>query len=429
MNYKIIHIFTSEEARFGGKSLQDAVVEFVRRLKIAARCTVTRADAGCYESGEVATRKLEILSFNMPIRIEIILPESELSLVLPHIEEMVSDGIVGVDSVEVVLHRTRKHLIPRQVRVRDVMTPSPKSVAAATSVADVVRLLLSSNFDGLPVVDADQRPIGIITPGDLIKRAGMPVRLGLLEEFERHHLDEVLAAMEKRMAQEIMSQPLVTVAEDKSLVEAVNVMLSKHLKRLPVVDAEGKLVGILARLDVFHTITRETPDWKTIQDRNVAVSNVRCMRDIMRRDTHTVSPETSIDEVLRIIDDNDIQRVAVVDAGGKLLGLISDRDLLSVFSAHKAGLWDRLASKLSFTEMGRRHKAFLEQSRKATAAQVMKTELVTVREEDTIDEAIRLMAQKGIKRLPVLNAEGKFMGMVSRDALLRAGMAQGDTAK
>jgi len=429
MNYKLIHIFTSEEVRFQGKPLQDAVVEFVRRLKTAARCTVTRADAGCYESGEVATRKLEILSFNMPVLIEIVLPESELSLVLPHIEEMVSDGIVGVESLEVVVHRTRKHLIPRQIRVRDVMTPSPKTVAPTASAAEVVRLLLSSDFDGVPVVDAQNRPVGIVTPGDLMERAGMPVRLGLLEEFERHHLDELLATLEKRSAREIMTEPVVTISEDKSLVEAVNVMLAKHLKRLPVVGAEGKLVGILARVDVFHTVTHEAPDWKAIAGRNVAVSDLRYVRDIMRRDMHVVLPETSIDEVVRVIDDNDIQRVAVVDTQGKFLGLICDRDLLNVFSDHKAGLWDRLASKLSFTEMGQRHKAFLDQSQKISAAQVMKTDLVTVREDATIDEAVRLMVSRKIKRLPVLDEQGKFKGLVSRDSLLRAGMAQGDIAK
>jgi CBS domain-containing protein len=429
MNYKLIHIFTSEEVRFQGKPLQDAVVEFVRRLKTAARCTVTRADAGCYESGEVATRKLEILSFNMPVLIEIVLPESELSLVLPHIEEMVSDGIVGVESLEVVVHRTRKHLIPRQIRVRDVMTPSPKTVAPTASAAEVVRLLLSGDFNGVPVIDAEARPIGIITQGDLIERAGMPVRLGLLEEFERHHLDELLSALEKRSVREIMTQPAVTIGEDKPLIEAVNLMLSKRLKRLPVINAQGQLVGILARLDVFHTVTHEAPDWKAIEGRNVAVSDLRYVRDIMRRDTHAVLPETSIDEVIRLIDDNDIQRVAVVDTQGNFLGLVSDRDLLNAFSAHKAGLWDRLASKLSFTELGQRHKAFLEQSRKTTAAQVMKTDLVTVREETTIDEAVRLMIGQKIKRLPVLDEQGKFKGLVSRDSLLRAGMAQGDIAK
>lgn len=423
MNYKIIHVFTSEEARFEGRPLQEAIIERVRGLKTAARCMVTRADAGCYENGEVATRKIEILSFNMPVHIEIVLPEAEAALLLPQIERMVEDGIVGVGSMTVSLHRTRKHLVPRQLRVRDAMTRSPRSVPATASAADAVRLLLSGDFNAVPVVDEGGRPVGIVTQGDLIERAGMPVRLGLMAEFERHHLDELMAALESRRVGEVMTQPVTTVGEDAGLADAVEVMLSKGLKRLPVVDAQGRLTGILARLDVFRTATREAPDWKAVGDGAVTVSGLSCVREIMRRDMHAVRPETTVDEIIRVIDDNDIQRVAVVDAEGRLLGLVSDRDLLAAFSEHRAGLWERLAGRLPFTEVGRRHQAFVKAALKATAAQVMRTELATVTEGTTIDEAVRLMVSRKIKRLPVVDEAGRFKGLVSRDSLLRAGTA------
>lgn len=63
LQYKAIEIFTGEEARWRGKPLSDAIVQFVCNLKIAARCMVTRGIHGCYESGEIATQKLEILSW------------------------------------------------------------------------------------------------------------------------------------------------------------------------------------------------------------------------------------------------------------------------------------------------------------------------------------------------------------------------------
>jgi CBS domain-containing protein len=57
----------------------------------------------------------------------------------------------------------------------------------------------------------------------------------------------------------------------------------------------------------------------------------------------------------------------------------------------------------------------------------MNTNIVTVREDVPIDEAIRLMLDKAIKRLPVVDADGKYKGMVSRDSLLRAGFASYST--
>jgi PII-like signaling protein len=150
LQYKVIEIFTSEEARWQGRPLIEAIVQCVRDMKIAARCLVTRAIEGCYENGEVATGRLEILSYNMPVRIVIVMPSFEFDRILPKIEAMVTDGIVAVQNLEVVSHKTRRSLIPRHVRVRDIMTPSPKRATTSTPLSEVVRLLLSSVFTGVP---------------------------------------------------------------------------------------------------------------------------------------------------------------------------------------------------------------------------------------------------------------------------------------
>ena len=68
-------------------------------LKIAARCLVTRGIAGSYESGEIATSRLEVLSYNMPVWIKIILPAFESDRVLAEIEKMVTNGIVTVQDL------------------------------------------------------------------------------------------------------------------------------------------------------------------------------------------------------------------------------------------------------------------------------------------------------------------------------------------
>ena len=114
-------------------------------------------------------------------------------------------------------------------------------------------------------------------------------------------------------------------------------MLQKQVKRLPVVDADGKLVGNLSRVDVFHTILRECPDWQAFQKQKITVENLRFVSDIMRRDTTTVLPDTPVEEVIRLIDCGDIQRVCVVDQEGNFLGLISDRDLLMAFADRHPG--------------------------------------------------------------------------------------------
>ena len=422
--YKIIEIFTSEEVHWHGEPLHAAIVQVVHDLKIAARCLVTKGIEGSYESGEIATGRLEVLSYNMPVRITIVAPAFECELILAKAEEMVTDGIVTVQEVEVIAHKTRGLLIPKHTRVRDLMTASPQKVNLDTSLAEVARLLLSAAFTGLPVVDAENRPVGVISQGDLIYKAGMPMRLGLLAASDRDRVSPVIAALAPHQAQEVMTRPAVTIDQDKWATDAVNLMLKKQVKRLPVVDAEGRLVGVLSRVDVFHTILREGPDWQAFQKQKITVADLRFVSDIMRRDTSTVFPDTPVEEVIRLIDCNDIQRVCVVDREGHFLGLISDRDLLAAFSDRHPGFWDYLVSKMPFTE----HARLQEDLRAKTAGDVMETDIVTVAEDAPINEAIRLMLERAIKRLPVIDSQGKFTGLVSRDGLLRAGFASNSAA-
>jgi CBS-domain-containing membrane protein len=428
MNFNLITIFTSEEARWQGKPLHEALLNYMQGLKLASRCLVTRGIAGCYENGEMATTRLEILSFKMPLKIEIILPAPEMEGVLPTIRAMVTDGIVCLSEMTVLSFRTQRQLLPGHLRVRDVMTPAPQKVTPATSLRAVTERLLSSVFTGMPVVDEKDRPLGIITQGDLIYRAGLPVRLGLLAETDQEKARTLLEALASRKAEEIMSRPAMVIPEDELAVEAVNLMLEKKLKRLPVVDQQGKLVGIVSRVDIFRIIMRKSPDWGAFQAQRIDVQNLQRVSDIMRRETITVAPSTPIEEVLEVINSGDIQRVAVVDPEGIFLGLISDRDLFTLFSDHKSGLWDFFVQKIHLVQPSPLKKEGQDHLKTKTAADVMRTDLITVREDTTLDEALKLMTEKALKRLPVIDVQGKFKGLISRDSLLRTGFAKAGTS-
>lgn len=419
LNYKAIEIFTNEDARYRGKPIADAVLAYIRNLKIAARCIVTRGIAGSYESGEVSSGRVEVLSFNLPIRIYIVLPAAETQQVLTGLDPLVGHGIIALHDLAVVSHKAACSFFPRQLMVKDVMTPHPASIHPESPVSEAARLLLSSIFTGLPVVDAQERPLGVVTQGDLIVKSGLPLRLGLLAESEQGDRDAVMATLAQKRVQEIMTAPAVIIQDDWLLTEAVDVMLTKRLKRLPVVDKDGRLVGILSRLDIFKTVMREAPDWEAFRAQRIEVNNLRTVKDIVRRDTRTVSPATTIDEVIHLIDGNDIQCVAVVNDNGTLIGMISDSDLLQYFKPDPEGrraLFSRLTHPSG--------KDLAHRLATTSAFEVMNADLLTVPEEMLIEEAIRLMTEKRLKRLPVIDAAGGFKGMISRDSLLRTGYGQ-----
>ena len=419
VNYKLITIFASEDSRWNGKPLYEAVIKHVRGLKTAARCIVTRSVAGCYENGEVATQKLLELSLNMPIKIEVLIPEAEADSVLAVFEEIVTDGVVTMDNLNVCSFKSSKRLVPKQLKVKDVMTPSPKTATPDTPGIDVIHLLLSSPFNGVPVVDSNHHVIGIITQNDLIQKANLPIRLGLVARLEPEERKTLLNASVSKKAQEIMTHPVITIKEEQHLPEAVHLMLKHHLKRLPVVDNQSVLVGMLSRVDVFDTITKHASKWTALEARNVEITNITSLKDIMNREMHTVKPDTPVAEVIDMITSDEIQRVAVVDSNGRLLGLISDFDLLPLISGHPLSIWDLFVSKLTFSEVGRKHKELIEHVKAKTAAEIMKKNIITIPENATIDEAIQLMTQKGLKRLPVVDENGAFKGMITRESVLR----------
>jgi len=110
--YKVIEVFTSEEARWRGSPLYDAIVHAIAKEGIKARCVASRGIGGCYETGEVASHHVLDLSNNMPVKIEIVLPASELEAVVDRIEEMVSDGVVAVHDLQVRSHRMHGRSYP-----------------------------------------------------------------------------------------------------------------------------------------------------------------------------------------------------------------------------------------------------------------------------------------------------------------------------
>lgn len=119
--------------------------------------------------------------------------------------------------------------------VRDVMTASPACCTGATSLTEVAKLMARHDCGEIPVVqaDGDRRPIGVITDRDIVVRT---LAQG------RNPADCTVA--------ECMSKPVVSVSEDSALEECCDLMETHQIRRVPVVDGKGQLVGIVAQADI-----------------------------------------------------------------------------------------------------------------------------------------------------------------------------------
>ncbi|MEW2490658.1 CBS domain-containing protein [Streptomyces sp. NPDC048411] len=124
----------------------------------------------------------------------------------------------------------------RHRSVADLMTPTAVSVQRGTAFKEITRLLDEFDITAVPVLDDDRHPVGIVSEADLLRRhnagSGTPT------------------------AVDLMSSPAITARPDWSAVRAARVMEKHRVKRLPVVDADDRLIGIVARSDLLQLFLR-----------------------------------------------------------------------------------------------------------------------------------------------------------------------------
>ncbi|MFF4656069.1 CBS domain-containing protein [Streptomyces sp. NPDC001381] len=144
--------------------------------------------------------------------------------------------------------------------VGEVMTREVVEARREMSFKDVVRLLDRYRISGLPVVDDDDKVVGVISETDLIRRqaarsTGLLTRRLRLPPLGRS-ARRAAAAARAGTAGELMSTPAVTVHPEQRIADAARVMERHGVERLPVVDEEDRLIGIATRRDLLRVFLR-----------------------------------------------------------------------------------------------------------------------------------------------------------------------------
>ncbi|MHB8909530.1 MAG: CBS domain-containing protein [Syntrophales bacterium] len=144
--------------------------------------------------------------------------------------------------------------VVRRVSVRDVMTVNVVKVRADADISEVTNLLSEHRISGMPVVDEDDRVIGVITEADVLSMAGMRKEHSFRDVI-RHLLGEPFPGKrQSRSLREAMSSPAITTGPDADIREVAQILDERRIKRLPVVDGEGKLIGVISRADIVRII-------------------------------------------------------------------------------------------------------------------------------------------------------------------------------
>jgi len=141
------------------------------------------------------------------------------------------------------------------MKVRDLMSTDPLTVSPDTPLKEAARMMVRNKVSGLPVID-DGALVGIVTEADFLRQEAnrdQPYRFSLLDALFGEGPSEPPTV---ESVAEVMTEGLITSTPEVTIGEAARVMAIRGVKRLPVVDGDGVLVGIISRADVVNAFTK-----------------------------------------------------------------------------------------------------------------------------------------------------------------------------
>jgi CBS domain-containing protein len=298
--------------------------------------------------------------------------------------------------------------------VRDVMTTRVASVRQDASFKEMAAALRENRVSAFPVLDDDGKVIGVVSEADLLTKQaldggydGMPGMItGLLRRREQGKARGMTAG-------DLMTGPAVTTGPEDTVEDAARLMAKRQVKRLPVIDADGCLAGIISRADVLSVLDRpdtanrcwpdpasRPTDAGTDTERTITMKT--SVKDAMTTQVVAVKLGASFNEMAARLRQSRVSAFPVIDDDGKVIGVVSEADML--------------ARKVLST--GMLHSGEQEEAGDLTAGDLMTHPAITVSPEDSVEVAARLMYTLQVKRLPVTDRSGRLAGIISRADVL-----------
>ncbi len=408
-----VTIYIGESDRWQRKPLYVAILEMLKTENCAG-ATVTRALAGFGAHSRIHTATIVALSSDLPLIIEWVDNPARVDRVMPRLQEMVREGLITVQTVEVVAytHRGQREL-PPTARVEDIMSREVHTVHPDTLLADAVEMLLDKIYRALPVVDKAGQVVGILTEGDLLTKVKL-----LATSVQQQLTEAEMAAELQRLRQtgqtvaEVMTPNLLSIHLETTISQAVTLMSKHNIKRLPVVDGEGHLAGIVSRVDVLRALSRSPLDEE--RRHSPGPGQHRTVGEMMTPTVPTVQATTPLAEIVDRLVQSAQRRVVVVDGEEQVVGIITDGDLIKRATAEERS--HIVKSLMRHLPLGSGEGFHLS---RRTAADVMTTPVITVTPATSLTEALNLLLLHHIKRLPVVDEEARPVGLVGRSGILQ----------
>lgn len=293
--------------------------------------------------------------------------------------------------------------VERQTKVHDkegdimaIATRDVVSIPPSKSIKDTAKVMMEHEFRRLPITDPGSgKLLGIVTVMDILDFFGGGKKFNIIE---KKYEDNFLAAINEPV-KEIMTRDLITLSNKASIAETIEAMLANQLGALPLVDADGKLAGIVTERDIALSLA--------------GVAGKDIVQDFMSPKVFTTTPGTPLEGACKIMVRNGLRRIPIIGgeadiskAAKKLLGILTSTDVIRFLNAKE--LFDNLNSNLA--------SEVLEQTK---ISDIMAKEPVTVEPTMSIGELCELFSEKNIGGVPVVK-DDEVIGIITERDILNA---------
>ncbi len=281
-------------------------------------------------------------------------------------------------------------------RVSTYMSSPVYVVRPNDNLAYARNLMLKKGISRLVVVNEVEKPVGIITTTDIV---------------ETMYGSNFYKPLDRVYVSDVMTKELITIEENKSLRTAAHLMVKHKIGGLPVVNSEGKLVGIITRSDIARAYGEK---YKGLYHAS----------EVMRTDFPKASPTHSIYYILKLMESSVIRKVVIVDENDKVMGIVAKKDVAfaytpaALLSARgkdrfvKSKVVDPLKDKI----------VPLRNYLVPVAEDIMTKDVITSGPEEDSAAIAKSMYDEGIGSIPIVDSERRVLGLVTKLDIVQLAM-------
>lgn len=266
------------------------------------------------------------------------------------------------------------------MKVTNLMTEKLKTIDKDQNLSDAIKLMGKNKVSRLLVLntnhDHKKELVGIISERDIARKIGS-------SKLEKKPLARVHVSS-------VMVKDVITVDENKDLVDVAKLMLDNRIGSVPVMDFEDNLVGIVTKADFLSLADGRAFDKVPI-------------KEVMSKDVISINPSERVVHGRRLMLDSKVGRLPVID-DDKLVGILTSKDLIKFFIDIKKNVPD-IYQKNKIKE--------------ALISDIMSSNPLSANKNESISKADKLMIETGFSGLPIIDDSNKVIGIITQTDILK----------